>query len=248
MTLIVAARYLLVSGGFALATRFRQRGLYRSLDRQIAREIGWSLLSAAVYGVPAGIVAWGWRARGWTLIYTDVRAHVLWWLPLSVIAYLAVHDAWFYWSHRWMHRPRAFRLMHAIHHASRPPTAWAAMSFSPLEALTGAVVIPTLLFVIPIHVGALAVVLSVMTLMGVTNHMGWEVFPRALVRGQLGAWLITASHHQRHHERYGCNYGLYFRWWDRMCGTDRGIGGFGAAAAARPGGGGAARREPRRKG
>ena len=28
------------------------------------REIGWSLASAAIYGVPAGIVAWGWQERG----------------------------------------------------------------------------------------------------------------------------------------------------------------------------------------
>jgi lathosterol oxidase len=49
-----------------------------------------------------------------------------------------------------MHAPRLFRLMHAVHHASRPPTAWAAMSFHPYEALTGAIVIPLLVFVIPI--------------------------------------------------------------------------------------------------
>ena len=28
------------------------------------------------------------------------------------------------------------------------------------------------------------------------------------------------SHHQRHHEEYRCNYGLYFRFWDRWCGTE----------------------------
>jgi sterol desaturase/sphingolipid hydroxylase (fatty acid hydroxylase superfamily) len=60
-----------------------------------------------------------------------------------------------------------------------------------------------------------------MTVMGVTNHMGWELFPRALARS---GWLITASHHQRHHQLYRCNYGLYFRLWDRLCGTDRGLG------------------------
>ena len=62
---------------------------------------------------------------------------------------------------------------------------------------------------IPIHFGALLVVLGVMTFMGVTNHMGWELFPAGSSRGG-GRWLITASHHHRHHEQYGCNYGLYF--------------------------------------
>lgn len=224
MTLIVGVRYLLASGAFALATRARHPGLYDGLGGQIRREIGWSLASAAIYGIPAGIVAWGWANRGWTQIYSDFHTFPLWYLPVSVLFYLLAHDAWFYWTHRWMHAPAPFRIAHAVHHASRPPTAWAAMSFHPVEALTGAIVIPALVFLIPIHVAALGVVLTVMTMMGVTNHMGWEIFPRALVRGPAGAWLITASHHQRHHERYRCNYGLYFRLWDRLCGTDGGLG------------------------
>ena len=230
MTIIVGVRYLIASGGFALATRLRQPRLYAGQAKQIRREIGWSLASAAIYGVPAGIVAWGWRAHGWTRIYDDVHARPLWWWLLSILAFLAAHDAWFYWTHRAMHRPRLFRIAHAVHHASRPPTAWAAMSFHPWEALTGAIVIPALVFLIPIHVAALGVVLAIMTVMGVTNHMGWELLPPALVSGRAGRWLITASHHQRHHRDYACNYGLYFRHWDRLCGTDRGLGDFGPAA------------------
>jgi len=224
MTLIVGGRYLLSSGAFALATRLRHPGLYRGLELQIRREIGWSLASAAIYGVPAGLVAWGWQARGWTRIYTDAAAYPLWYLPLSLLAFLLIRDAWFYWTHRAMHRPWLFRRAHAVHHASRPPTAWAAMSFHPLEAITGAVVIPALVFVIPVHVAVLGLVLAIMTLMGVTNHMGWEIAPGALVHGRAGRWLITATHHEAHHAVYRGNYGLYFRFWDKMCGTDIGLG------------------------
>ncbi|HVF93248.1 MAG TPA: sterol desaturase family protein [Sphingomonas sp.] len=231
MTVIVGVRYLIVSGGFAAATRLRHPGLYRGLDRQMRLEIVWSLSSAAIYGIPAGVVAWGWQNRGWTRIYDDLAAFPLWYLPVSVLLYLFAHDTWFYWTHRWMHRPAPFRVAHAVHHASRPPTAWAAMAFHPIEALTGAVVIPLLVFVIPIHVAGLCFVLTVMTVMGVTNHMGWEMFPRFMWGGRLGGWLITASHHQRHHEQYGCNYGLYFRFWDRLCGTDGGVGDFARAHA-----------------
>lgn len=223
MTAIVAARYLVTSGAFAWATARVRPGHYAGLDAQIRREIGWSLASAAIYGVPAGIVAWGWQAHGWTRIYADWSDWPLWYLPVSVLIYLFVHDTWFYWTHRWMHRPRPFRVMHAVHHASRPPTAWAAMSFHPWEALTGAFVIPLLVFLVPIHVAMLGVVLAVMTVMGVTNHMGWEMFPRWIVHSKFGDWLITASHHQRHHDLYKCNYGLYFRVWDKLCGTDRGL-------------------------
>ena len=226
MTLIVGVRYLIVSGAFAFATSRVRPGLYAALGPQIRREIGWSLLSAGIYGVPAGIVAWGWQNRGWTRIYADASAYPLAYIPVSILLYLLAHDAWFYWTHRWMHTPRLFRIAHAVHHASRPPTAWAAMSFHPWEAITGAIVIPALVFIIPIHVAALGVVLAIMTAMGVTNHMGWELFPKAIVNGPLGKWLITASHHQRHHVEYRGNYGLYFRHWDHLCGTDKGLGTF----------------------
>ena len=98
------------------------------------------------------------------------------------------------------------------------------MNFHPAEAALVGLLIPALVFVIPIHAGVLGLVLLVMTVMGVTNHMGWEMFPRRLVHSRVGQWLITASHHQRHHEQYRCNYGLYFRFWDRLCGTDKGLG------------------------
>jgi Delta7-sterol 5-desaturase len=215
MSLIIGIRYLITSGAFAWATSRRYPLLYAGLGPQIRREIIWSLASAAIYGVPAGIAAWGLQNAGWTKIYGQVHAYPLWYLPLSVMLYLFAHDTWFYWTHRLLHRPWWFKKAHAVHHESRPPTAWAAMSFHPWEALTGA---------IPIHIGALGLVLAIMTIMGITNHMGWELFPRFIVHGSLGRGLITATHHQKHHDNYRGNYGLYFRFWDKICGTDLGLG------------------------
>ena len=223
---IVTVRYFAVSGLFAWATRRRVPKLYDGMDRQIAFEIRHSVLSAVIYALPAGFVAYAWQNWGWTRIYTDWTAMPLWWLPLSLFLYLFLHDTWFYWTHRIMHHPRLFKRMHAVHHASKPPTAWAAMSFHWSEALTGAFIIPALVFLIPIHVGILGLVLTIMTIMGVTNHMGWEMFPRRLVHGLAGRWLITATHHHAHHQLYRGNYGLYFRFWDRICGTDIGMGKF----------------------
>lgn len=224
---IVALRYLAVSGFFAWLTGRVRPGLYAAprMRAQMRREIGWSLLAAAIYGAPAGLVMYAWARHGWTAIYTDPGLHGWLWLPLSVALYLFIHDTWFYWTHRAMHRPRLFKLMHAVHHDSRPPTAWAAMAFHPLEALSGAVLIPALTLFIPIHVAALGLVLATMTFFGVTNHMGWEIFPRRWLGGWFGAGMITASHHHRHHTDYRCNYGLYFRFWDRLCDTDKGLSG-----------------------
>ncbi|MBV7265504.1 sterol desaturase family protein [Erythrobacter sp. WH131] len=219
----VALRYFAASGLFALITQRVRPGLYEGKKRQIGREIRWSLIAAIIYGAPAGMVLWAWNHLGWTRLYTDFGAYPLWYLPVSVFIYLFAQDTWFYWSHRAMHHRRLFRIMHAVHHDSRPPTSWTAMSFHPMESLTGALLIPLLVFILPIHIAMLGVVLTAATIMGVTNHMGWEMFPRALVHSPLGNWVITASHHEKHHEHYACNFGLYFRFWDRLCGTDRGL-------------------------
>lgn len=226
MTAIVAARYFAVSGGLAWLT-LRRHPIAGPLPhlraKQVRREIGWSLLAAVIYGVPAGIVGVLYL-HGGTAIYDGSPHDVLGWLalPASAFAYLFAHDTWFYWTHRWMHRPAVFARVHAVHHASRPPTAWAAMSFHWTESLSGAVVVPLLALAVPIHVGALMAVLTIMTWNGVINHMGWEIYPRSWVAGPFGAAVITPSHHHLHHRHYRCNYGLYFRFWDRVCGTDRG--------------------------
>ncbi len=240
MTLIVAIRYLAVSGGFALWTT--RRGIVAGpaeptrRQLQIRREIGWSLLSAVIYALPAGVVLALWRRAGMTAIQTELTvAGMIWW-PFSIALYLFLHDSWFYWTHRAMHGRWLFARVHAVHHASKPPTAWAAMSFHPWEAVSGALLIPVLAMVIPIHWTALGVVLTIATIMGVTNHMGWEAFPRRWVEGRFGRQIITASHHEAHHRHYNCNYGLYFRFWDRRCGTDRGLAQFAAKASTVPAG------------
>ena len=224
MAVMVALRYFLISGMFAWLTKAVRPGLYAELGKQIKMEIRYSVIATFVYGLPAGAVFWLWNHHGYSQLYTDWSAYPVWYLPVSVMIYLFVQDTWFYWTHRAMHAsPVLFRAAHRVHHKSRPPTAWTAMSFHPWESLIGAIVIPILVFIVPIHLAMLGVVLSIATLMGVLNHIGWEVFPRRFVHSVLGQWLISASHHEKHHEDYACNYGLYFRFWDRLCGTDKGL-------------------------
>src|SRR5512141_2985042 len=101
MCLIVAARYLAISGLFAWTSRKVRPDVYAPTDpkkaarlaKQIQREIGWSLLSAVIYGLPSGIVAHLWVTQGATRIYTDVSAMPLWWIPVSIFLFLAAHDA-----------------------------------------------------------------------------------------------------------------------------------------------------------
>ena len=202
MCLIVAVRYLAISGLFAWSAKKIRPDVYSPRDpkkaarmaRQVKREIAWSLSAAVLYGLPAGLAAHLWATKGLTKIYVDPNTWPIWWIPVSVLLYLSIHDAWFYWTHRAMHHwPWLFKKAHAVHHESRPPTAWAAMAFHPWESLSAAWLIPALTFVIPIHIAALGTVLTIMTFFGVTNHMGWEIFPRRWIEGWFNARRLHSS-------------------------------------------------------
>jgi Delta7-sterol 5-desaturase len=228
LTAIIAARYLVVSGlaywllwqrgGEKLrATRLNRD---RPMRRVILQEIRLSLLSSAMYALPAAyaLVAW---LHGGTLIYTDWRTHGgVPYLLLSAFLYLAVQDSYYYWAHRLMHHPRLFPWMHAGHHRSRQPTPFASFAFDPAEAFVTGWLLPAMTFVIPVHIGVVLVLLLLMTVTAVLNHSGWEILPERMIDGPIGGQLISATHHSLHHLRFGTNYGLYFRFWDKLMGTD----------------------------
>jgi putative redox protein len=51
-------------------------------------------------------------------------------------------------------------------------------------------------------------------------HCGVEFEPRSWLATWWGWWFTTTLHHDMHHEHGRYNYGLYFAWWDRWCGTE----------------------------
>jgi len=228
LTAIIAARYLLLSGLFywLLWQRGGEKLGARRLNRErpmaalVRAEIRLSLLSSGIYAAPAAVALIAFM-HGGTQIYTDWRAYGgLPYILLSVFAYLAVQDTYYYWGHRLMHHPRLFSWTHAGHHRSRHPTPFASFAFDPAEAALTGWLVPAMVFFVPIHIAAAIGLLLFMTVVAIFNHSGWEVLPRSLVTGPIGSQLISATHHGYHHIRFDRNYGLYFRFWDRVMGTD----------------------------
>lgn len=227
LSVVIAVRYLAVSWLFYWLL-WRRRPARRVLalhatapgTTHVGREIAWSLVASVIFALPAAAVIELWK-QGGTALYTDVGRYGVWYLPFSVMIYLALHDTYFYWTHRVMHLPGVYRVMHRVHHRSRPPTPFASFSFHPSEALLGAVFLPALAMIVPLHVGAALFILLLMTVCAVMNHSAYEILPRAWLQGLGGQWFISAAHHDLHHAHVRCNYGLYFRVWDKLMGTDR---------------------------
>lgn len=141
-------------------------------------------------------------------------------LLISLPLVMFIHDTYYYWVHRWMHRKSVFAIVHRVHHESLVTSAWTSFSFHPTEAVLQAVIIPIILLITPIHIGVLVLWLLIMTFTGVANHLNMEIYPKAFRESVLGKLVIGPTHHHRHHQHFSKNYGLYFTLWDRWMGTE----------------------------
>lgn len=187
---------------------------------QVRSEIAWSLVTMVIFTVVATLLYVAWDHGFAPLVYTDVAEYGWGYFWLSIVLMVVLHDAWFYWSHRFMHRPWFFRRYHNRHHRSRTPTPWSTHTFHPVEALVEIGILPLIVFVMPANPWAILLFNLLLKFYNTVGHMGYEVFPRAFSRHWLFRWSNSTTHHDLHHSRGAGHYSLYFNFWDRVMGTN----------------------------
>ncbi len=220
-------RYTLVAGGAFLVVwvLFRKYFAKRRIQDVFPKasrhwkEIGWSLATFLVF-VTIGTSIFLFKKNGYTQIYTDIDKYGWGWYIASFFVFIVLHDAYFYWAHRFMHWKPVFKHVHAVHHHSTNPSPWAAFAFHPLEAVLEYVFLFPLIFILPFHYTILIMFTNYMIAMNVMGHLGYELYPRKFSSHWFGKWHTTSTHHNMHHKYFNCNYGLYFQWWDRAFGTN----------------------------
>ncbi len=225
-TVVILARYLLLSAAYdkwirkRLAQLIPRRIISRAYPKkQQVKEIFWSTVSSVLFGF-VGMLVFVAHQEGCTVIYLDWNAYPLWYLPLSFLGVLAVHETYYYWLHRAMHLPFLYKRIHKTHHDSTSTSVWTSFSFHPLEALLQALIFPIIVVVIPLHLAVIVFLLVLMTLSAIINHAGVEIYPSSWRRHALLKWMIGSTHHDLHHRRFTKNYGLYFTCWDTWMGTE----------------------------
>jgi Delta7-sterol 5-desaturase len=223
MLLVEALRYFLIAGAaFAFfwvwkwerfTSRFIQRG-----RAKIGHDLKWSVSTVLIFWV-VGIITKRLAGAGIVRAYPHVADRGWLYFGFTILALIVLQDTYFYWTHRAMHHPRLYALVHRTHHASVQTSPWTAYAFSPLEALTHAVFVPLTWLIIPMHEAAVFVFLIFMLLRNVQGHLSIELFPAGFTQHRVFGWWTTTMHHALHHRHYRTNFGLYFTYWDRVMST-----------------------------
>lgn len=232
MVLASNGEYFLYGGIFfavftwGLAKWFPNRKLSRKPSHsgeQIWREVAFSL-SSNVLSIATGLWLVLSNEALQANMYRDIHGPggIIYVVATTFALFLA-HDTCFYWSHRALHHPKLFPLFHRVHHDSVEPTPFTTFSFHPVESVIqdlNSLLALVILLVIPWHPASLVAFSLGVTLFNLLGHMGFEIYPRTWHRWPILGWKTTCYHHYMHHQRSGGNYGLYFRFWDRLCGTE----------------------------
>jgi sterol desaturase/sphingolipid hydroxylase (fatty acid hydroxylase superfamily) len=190
------------------------RNSFSKKGAQIKRELTWASISSLVFAIlcTLSVILYN---RGWTALYKDIHRYSLIYLILSPIVVLVAYETYYYWLHRFMHNRSIYRFVHKVHHESIEPTVFSAFSFHPLEAFLQFIFFPLIIVLIPLHIGALAIVFTVLTVSAMINHAGVEVYGK----GWVIKHIIGSSHHDLHHREFKTNFGLNLTWWDKAMKT-----------------------------
>jgi sterol desaturase/sphingolipid hydroxylase (fatty acid hydroxylase superfamily) len=187
--------------------------------RQVAVEFLYSVRSIAIFSTVGVGIALLQRAG----LYPLAKVAESWgpaWFAASLGLMIVGQDAWIYWTHRWMHRPRWFRTFHRRHHRSNNPSPFTAYSFDFGEAFLMVAFVALWPLVVPTPWGVVPLFMFHQIFRNTILHAGYELTPpRADGRPWFG-WLTTTTHHDLHHAQAGWNYAPWFTWWDRWLGTE----------------------------
>lgn len=223
---LILLRYVILAGIAYLAfyVFLTRQWLPRKIQQRFPtrtdyhREIAYSVLSSVIFAV-VGLLVLASPLTVYFKVYPNIGDYPIWYAFLSFGLMLVTHETYFYWTHRLMHHPRLFKLIHRVHHRSTNPSPWAAQAFHPFEAIIEAGIVAVFALLFPVHPSVVALFMLFSFSFNVYGHLGFELIPDRMSRRWLGRWINTSTHHNLHHSRVAGNFGLYFTVWDRLMNT-----------------------------
>ena len=194
--------------------QINQRADAAQIKSEIINAIGATLMGASF-----SCIIYFLSEKGYTQVYTNLHDHHPFFAYAGFFILLFLDDTWFYWSHRLLHHPKIYKYVHAVHHKSIDVTPYTSLSFHPLEAFIATFWILPVSFLFPMYLPALAVLQIYGLYDNIKSHLGYEFFPTKFNKSWLG-FLSTSTYHNMHHSKFNGNYGVHFRFWDKLMGTE----------------------------
>jgi lathosterol oxidase len=212
---LVALAFLLLHGLLRRWCRPRRIQAPAFRARTVGREIVLSAGTMVVSGL-TGIGSLWLAERGYIRVgFTNAPATV----ALQLGLYFLCFDLYFYWTHRFFHRPLPYRWIHCLHHRSTAPNPLTAFAIHPLEAVVQAAFLPLFLWLVPLQLATVLIVSVIAPVNSILLHSGHELFPRWWYRLPVSAWYATPLFHDLHHTSVTWNYGAFTTVWDHVFGT-----------------------------
>jgi lathosterol oxidase len=187
--------------------------------KDIVREIVHSTQTTFIFTIIAWAILFS-PLNQYTLVYKNIDDFPYWWIIISLVLSLIIHDTYFYWMHRLLHHKRIYKYTHVIHHKSTNPSPWTSYSFHILEAIAEGMILLVLAFILPLHQVTMLLFTIIGFIINVYGHLGYEIAPKKLRNSFIFKIINTSVYHNLHHSQFNGNYGLYFRFWDRIMKTE----------------------------
>ena len=151
---------------------------------------------------------------GWSQLYVGLGDRGWLYLFVSAAGAIVFAESCIYWLHRALHLRPLYSRLHAVHHRFREPNSLVAYAFNPIDSFLQS---------LPYHVYIFLVPTNAWVYMGLWIFSSfWTLTIHDRVRWTPDFLKLIINHtgcHTAHHWFHRHNYGNYFTFWDRICGT-----------------------------
>lgn len=183
------------------------------LKNQVWLEIKQANYAMPFMAIPTALIFVA-EVRGHAKLYdTPDQGPGRWYDVIQFPFFIAFTDFFIYWIHRGLHHPLIYKRLHKPHHKWIMPTPFSSHAFHPIDGFAQSFPYHLFPFIFPLQKVASVVLFVGVNIWTILIHDGEYLTDNPVVNG--------AACHSLHHAKFEVNYGQFFTFLDRLCGSYR---------------------------
>lgn len=179
-----------------------------------------SCVGIGVYLIPFVTMVSLKKNFGYSRMYTDFDQFGVAYFVFTILVFIVFTDTFSFWTHYAQHNVSWLKWTHKTHHKSIQVNPLSSYSFSFTDACINMAALFILLLVVPWHPLAYLVYGTFGIVHSAYLHLGFDFAIEPQMKNSIWKWKYTSTHHYLHHQKFECNYGQFFSFWDRFMGTE----------------------------